>query len=92
MALRLPLFRDAVSGVFVLLGLAALIGACFLVGREIADAKPARGAFIPPTAVVWGNRVFSDRPALTRWLHYRGVAYTHWAQLHAAASRVLADR
>jgi hypothetical protein len=92
MAVRLPLVGDALSGLLVLLGLAALVGSCFLVGREIADAKPARSTFIPPTAVVWGNRVFSARPALAAWLHYRGVAYTHWAGLHPAASRVLAGR
>jgi hypothetical protein len=89
MAVRLPLFRDALSGLLVLLGLAALLAACFLVGREIADAKPVRGAFVPPTAVVWGNRVFSARRPLSVWLHYRGVAYTRWAERHPAASRVL---
>lgn len=92
MVVRLPLVRDAVSGALVVLGLAALVGACFLVGREIADAKPVRAAFIPPTAVVWGNRVFSGRRPLTVWLHYRGVAYTLWAERHPAASRVLAGR
>jgi hypothetical protein len=62
----------------------------YFVGRTIADARPVGGSFVPPTAVVWGNLVFSSRPPLAAWLHRRGVAYSVWAERHPRASQVLA--
>jgi hypothetical protein len=62
----------------------------YLVGRTIADAKPVIGPFVPPTAVVWGDLVFSSRPPLAAWLHRRGVVFSVWAERHPRASQVLA--
>jgi hypothetical protein len=84
--------RSTWHWLFAIAASTALVIPCYLVGREIAGAKPVRGAFVPVTGVIWANRVFSDRRSLAVWLHYRGAAYTVWARRHRPASRVLERR
>jgi hypothetical protein len=86
--LSLPL-RTAGNHLLVLVALAAMAVPWYLVGREIADAKPAVRS-LAATGIVWGDRVFTARAPLSAWLHRRGVAYVVWARRHPPASRVIA--
>lgn len=40
-----------------------------------------------PTAIVWGDRVFTTRADLASWLRARGVRYETWARRHPALAR-----
>jgi hypothetical protein len=82
--------RSAQNLLFTLAAIAAIGVPMYFVVRTIADARPLGGPFVPPTAVVWGDRVFSSQPPLAVWLHRRGVAYSVWAERHPPASQVLA--
>jgi hypothetical protein len=81
--------RLAQNLLLILAAIAAIGVPMYFVVRTIADARPVV-SFVPPTAVVWGDRVFSSRPPLAVWLHRRGVAYAVWAERHPRASQVLA--
>ena len=43
----------------------------------------------PPSAIVWGDGVFSNRTAIADWLSSRGASYGRWARLHPAARDVV---
>jgi hypothetical protein len=42
-----------------------------------------------PSAIVWGDRVFSGQRALKGWLTARGVSYHNWVREHPAALAVV---
>jgi hypothetical protein len=56
--------------------------------------KPLRqsASTLQPTAVVWGNRVFSDVRSLRRWLMSRGESYSAWSRTHPQARAILEHR
>jgi len=81
--------RNTGHWLFAIAASTALAVPFYLVGRQIADAKPVRGAFVPVTGIIWADRVFSEQRTLAAWLHYRGASYTVWAQRHQQASKVL---
>ncbi len=35
---------------------------------------------LQPTSIAWGDRVFSDRASIARWLRARGISYAGWAR------------
>ena len=62
------------------LALAAVAGRLALV--QASPVVPPQ-----PRAVVWGGRVFTNRPQLERWLAARGASYQSWARRHQAEAR-----
>jgi hypothetical protein len=42
-----------------------------------------------PTAIVWGDRVFSSKAAFSAWLRSYGVSYESWARKHPDGLRTL---
>lgn len=59
------------------------------VARTLTEAKPVNVAGPPPSAIVWGDRVFSSSNQLRDWLDSRGMSYRGWAQRHPAAVRIV---
>lgn len=59
------------------------------VARTLTEAKPVKVAGPPPSAIVWGDRVFSTSNQLRAWLDSRGMSYRGWAQRHPAAVRIV---
>lgn len=55
-----------------------------------ANAGAATGP--RPSAIVWGNGVFSSRATLADWLKSRGASYNRWARRHPDARAVLEHR
>jgi hypothetical protein len=56
--------------------------------RQIRNARPAAVPRTLPTALIWGDRVFTSRAALEFWLRSRGASYSTWAHLHGDATKV----
>jgi hypothetical protein len=42
-----------------------------------------------PTAIVWGDRVFSSKSAFASWLRSTGVSYGEWARKHPDGLRTI---
>jgi hypothetical protein len=64
----------------------ALVAAPWVVvARTLTHAKPVHVAGSRPSAIVWGDRVFSSRAQLAGWLTARGGSYRHWSALHPVA-------
>ena len=55
------------------------------VAQTIRTAEPASVQAPGPTAVAWGDRVFTSRKQLEVWLEARGLSYRAWAHNHPAA-------
>ena len=84
--------RSTTTPALALLGLvaAAVAAGVVLLGIVHAFKTPPSRATVPkPSAIVWGNRVFSSDRALAYWLGERGASYQSWAERHTAASRVI---
>jgi hypothetical protein len=45
-----------------------------------------------PTAIVWGDNVFSSRADLAAWLASRGATYGRWARLHPEGRAIVEHR
>jgi hypothetical protein len=74
-----------VAAVFVFV-LALLI---ISIARTLRHVQPVRSTRPPVSAVVWGDRVFSNPAGLAHWLRFRGVGYSVWAHRHPPADHVL---
>jgi 4-amino-4-deoxy-L-arabinose transferase-like glycosyltransferase len=60
----------------------------YYVVREFQNAEPINSP-LPAGSVLWGTNYFNTPRELSRWLHYRGVAYSVWATRHPrAAARI----
>ena len=60
--------------------------------RQIRNARPAPVSRTLPTALIWGDRVFTSRAALEFWLRSRGASYSTWAHLHGDATKAFESR
>jgi hypothetical protein len=73
-----------VRRLILLAALAAVAAAAFsawvFVAHVLRSGEPVGSTSLRPTAVVWGNRVFTDRSSIEAWLRVRGVAYPVWAK------------
>lgn len=94
-----PPRRAALRAQVVLLGVLtalALIAASFSwyrVAHTLKTARPVKVPTIHPvTGVVWGDRVFNSRQALTAWLNARGASYARWASRNPDLARVFAAK
>lgn len=72
----------------VLLAVAVTWGKVAFVFRDAGRAAQTTR----PTAVVWGNRVYSDVDAIRGWLRDHHVRYTIWAKNHPLALAILEQR
>ena len=84
--------RSNATPALALLALVAATVAAGVVLLGIVRAfktPPSRSTVPKPSAIVWGNRVFSSDRALAYWLGERGASYQSWAERHTAASRVI---
>jgi hypothetical protein len=74
-----------------LLALLALGG--LLSGLAAGLARPGTDLRAPeptaPTALVWGNGLFFNRPAFNRWLRQHNKSYADWGPLHPRARGIL---
>jgi hypothetical protein len=78
-----------VRGRCVLLALAATLAG---VAPAVAGGNvgPLSGSTLSlPTALVWGNDVFTSRARLERWLNGRHESFDGWSALHPRATRIL---
>jgi hypothetical protein len=67
--------------------------AWYRVAHTLSNARPVKVPTIHPVSgVVWGDRVFNSRRALTMWLHSRGATYASWASHNPALARVLESK
>jgi hypothetical protein len=65
----------------------------YRVAHTLKTAKPVKVPTIHAvTGIVWGDRVFNSRPALTAWLHARGASYARWAARNPDLARILATK
>ena len=72
------------------LALLAASLAWYRVAHTLKTARPVKVPLIHPVSgVVWGDRVFESRQALTAWLHARGATYARWASRNPDLARVL---
>lgn len=56
----------------------------------LRHAEPVTAPQRPPVnAVVWGNRVFTNRRSLARWLAARDERYSVWGRRHPSAAHLL---
>jgi hypothetical protein len=92
MSFAISVQRLSQSGL-TLLGTLAALTALGWTWSRVADtlqhAHPPAQNGAHPTAIVWGDRVFSDRAALARWLAERDHSYREWKRLHPAAAAIL---
>lgn len=80
-------------GVLTVLALIAAGLSWYRVAHTLKTARPVKVPTIHPvTGIVWGDRVFNSRPALTAWLHARGASYARWASRNPALARVLESK
>lgn len=91
--------RAALRAQIVLLAvltLVALVAAGFSwyrVAHTLRTARPVKVPTIHPVSgIVWGDRVFNSRQALTTWLHARGASYARWASRNPDLARVLTTK
>jgi hypothetical protein len=71
----------------------------FALALVIVLGAAAYGVFRPPHAspaapgargsLVWGDGVFANRLELRAWLHLHDGSFTHWAQSHPAALKLV---
>jgi hypothetical protein len=62
----------------------------YRVAHTLSTARPVKVPTIHPVSgIVWGNRVFNSRQALTAWLHAHGHSYARWASRYPNLARVL---
>jgi hypothetical protein len=80
--------RLVAQRVAVLLAAAALATAWWLVVAQLRDAAPVSSP-ARPSAIVWGDRVFTSKGALASWLRAHGVDYGRWSSTHPAALRIV---
>jgi hypothetical protein len=67
--------------------------AWYRVAHTLSTARPVKVPTIHPVSgVVWGDRVFNSRRALTAWLHARGATYARWAAHNPALASVLESK
>jgi hypothetical protein len=79
----------AVLAIAVALGAAAFLWT--KVTLMIGGAKPP-ATTNHPAAIIWGDRVFTDRPPLARWLRSRGASYAVWRRTHPIGSAIVEHR
>lgn len=73
-----------------LVALAAAAFSWYRVAHTLRTARPVKVPTIHPVSgIVWGDRVFNSRQALTEWLHSRGASYAKWASRNPDLARVL---
>jgi hypothetical protein len=76
--------------VLTLIALAAAGFSWYRVAHTLRTARPVKVPTIHPVSgIVWGDRVFNSRQALTAWLHSRGASYARWASRNPDLARVL---
>jgi hypothetical protein len=89
----LSALRRAAKAAVVLAALAVAVVPWVFAVEKLASperiAPPAGRAEPQPHSVVWANRVFSSRAALTSWLSARGATYERWAKLHRADAAIV---
>jgi hypothetical protein len=80
-----------VKRLIVVAALLVAVTLCVLAARSLTGplriAPPS--ASLPPRSIVWANRVFSSRSALTSWLAGNGASYEAWAKHHPAEAAIL---
>ena len=77
--------------VMTLVALGAAAFSWYRVAHTLRTARPVKVPTIHPVSgVVWADRVFNSRQALTAWLHSRGATYARWASRNPDLARVLA--
>lgn len=59
---------------------AAVLLSVVYVGNRLGNDQPESP--VRSTAIVWADRVFTNRAELARWLRARGVRYAVWARRH----------
>jgi hypothetical protein len=62
------------------------------VARQLSNPPAPVQSALHPTAVFWGDRVFTSAAELRAWLHARGVSYDAWANAHPDESAVFEGR
>jgi hypothetical protein len=80
------------SGLTLLAAVAALTALGWTwarVAHTLQHAHPPAHAGARPNAIVWGDRVFSERAAFARWLAERDHSYREWERLHPAGRAIL---
>lgn len=83
--------RDVSNWLLILAALAIAVSMWVFVAQTVTHPvsitlPPAR---TQPRAIVWDNRVFSSRVALTSWLASHGTTYQRWARLHRADAAIV---
>ena len=71
----------------VVLGL--LLVVWFWVVRTLTATVKPQATIGKPTALAWGDRVFSSQAQLEAWLRERGISYSVWASRHRAALEIV---
>jgi hypothetical protein len=74
--------------VLAVLLLAPALAAAIALGSDRLVPPVAESSF-EPNSVVWGERVFTERRDLARWLRNRGRTYRVWAVRHPAGVKKL---
>jgi hypothetical protein len=89
--------RAVPKPLFLLLVAALLVVAGFLWLDLVQKMRHPSPVPIPkgrpfPNAIMWGDRSFSSRKELARWLHSRGASYSHWRERFPSEAAVLEHR
>lgn len=84
------LVRTFVTVAVILVGIGLASLAWARVAHKFTTAKPVEvPAIHSVTGVVWGDRVFSSRPAIAAWLREHGATYAAWAARYPRLARVV---
>jgi hypothetical protein len=81
--------------VLVIAALLVVAGLLWLdVVQKMRHASPVPVPKGPPfpSAIVWGDHVFSSRTEFARWLHSKGASYSHWRKRFPSEAAVLEHR